>query len=65
MAMITRFKSGDVIFNVSHSVGKFGRNLKGDVQLVQFLLNKIIEGSSQKAVSKMTGRKKVFRHPSC
>jgi hypothetical protein len=43
MAMITRTRDGEVIFNVSHSVGRFGRNRTGDVQLIQFLLNKIID----------------------
>jgi hypothetical protein len=43
MAAITRFKDGTVIFNVDHSVGKFGRNRRIDVQLVQFLLNKLIQ----------------------
>jgi hypothetical protein len=43
MAAITRFKDGTVIFNVDHSVGKFGRNRRTDVQLVQFLLNKLIQ----------------------
>ena len=43
MAKVTRFELGDVIFNVDHSVGRFGRNLFGDVQLVQFLLNRAFE----------------------
>jgi hypothetical protein len=43
MAAITRFETGSVIFNVDHSVGKFGRNRTTDVQLVQVLLNKLIQ----------------------
>ena len=42
MAKITQFPEGIVIYNVDHSVGKFGRNHKSDVQLVQVLLNALI-----------------------
>jgi len=43
MAKITQFSNGTIIYNVDHSVGKFGRNHKSDVQLVQMLLNALIE----------------------
>jgi hypothetical protein len=43
MPSISRLKSGDVILNVDHSVGKFGRNRMADVQLVQLLLNLLID----------------------
>jgi hypothetical protein len=39
MAKLTRLADGGLIFNVDHSVGRSGRNLKVDVQLVQVLLN--------------------------
>ena len=42
MAKITQFSDGSVIYNVDDSVGKFGRNHKSDVQLVQLLLNAFI-----------------------
>jgi hypothetical protein len=42
MATLTRHPNGDVIFNVDHSVGKHGRNRLTDVQLVQYLLNRMI-----------------------
>jgi hypothetical protein len=42
MATLTRLPNGDVIFNVDHSVGKHGRNRLTDVQLVQYLLNRMI-----------------------
>jgi hypothetical protein len=39
MAKITALPGGDVIYNVSHSVGRHGRNLETDVMLVKWLLN--------------------------
>lgn len=43
MATLTLLPNGDVIFNVDHSVGKYGRNhSRADAQLVQYLLNLII-----------------------
>ena len=45
MATLTTLRNLDVIFNVDHSVGKHGRNHKGDVQLVQYLLNLVIASS--------------------
>jgi len=43
MPSITKLRSGEVILNVDHSVGRFGRNRMLDVQLVQFLLTLLIE----------------------
>jgi hypothetical protein len=43
MAKISKLRSGEVILNVDHSVGRFGRNRMVDVQLVQFLLNRLID----------------------
>jgi len=43
MPTISRLKTGEVILNVDHSVGKFGRNRRADVQLVQLLLNSVID----------------------
>ena len=43
MPTISRLKTGEVILNVDHSVGKFGRNRRTDVQLVQLLLNSLID----------------------
>ncbi len=43
MAKISKLPSGEVILNVDHSVGRFGRNRMVDVQLVQFLLNLLID----------------------
>jgi len=42
MATLTLLRNLDVIFNVDHSVGKYGRNHTADVQLVQYLLNLVI-----------------------
>jgi hypothetical protein len=42
MASVMQLRSGAVLYNVSHSVGKFGRNRKTDVQLLQVLLNALI-----------------------
>jgi hypothetical protein len=43
MPTITKLPTGEVILNVDHSVGRFGRNRRVDVQLVQFLLNLLID----------------------
>jgi hypothetical protein len=43
MPSITKLRSGEVIFNVDHSVGRYGRNRMVDVQLVQLLLNLLID----------------------
>jgi hypothetical protein len=43
MASVTQLRSGAVLYNVTHSVGRFGRNRKTDVQLVQVLLNALIK----------------------
>jgi hypothetical protein len=47
MAKVTQLRDSvynvEIIYNVDHSVGKFGRNRKADVQLVQVLLNALIE----------------------
>jgi hypothetical protein len=43
MPSITKLPTGEVILNVDHSVGRYGRNRMVDVQLVQFLLNQLIE----------------------
>jgi hypothetical protein len=43
MPTITKLPTGEVILNVDHSVGRFGRNRRIDVQLVQFLLNLLID----------------------
>ena len=43
MPTITKLPTGEVILNVDHSVGRYGRNRMVDVQLVQFLLNQLIE----------------------
>lgn len=43
MPSITKLPTDEVILNVDHSVGRFGRNRMVDVQLVQFLLNQLIE----------------------
>jgi hypothetical protein len=42
MARLTELKTGQIFYNVDHSVGKFGRNRFTDVQLVQWLLNLVI-----------------------
>jgi hypothetical protein len=43
MATLTLLRNLDVIYNVDHSVGKYGRNHnKADVQLVQYLVNLVI-----------------------
>jgi hypothetical protein len=42
MARLTELKTGQIFYNVDHSVGKLGRNRFTDVQLVQWLLNLII-----------------------
>jgi len=47
MAKVTQLRDTvydvEIIYNVDHSVGKFGRNRTADVQLVQILLNALIE----------------------
>jgi hypothetical protein len=47
MAKVTQLRDTvynvEIIYNVDHSVGKFGRNRTADVQLVQILLNAPIE----------------------
>jgi hypothetical protein len=43
MPTITKLPTGEIILNVDHSVGRYGRNRMVDVQLVQFLLNSLIE----------------------
>ncbi len=43
MPSITKLPTGEVILNVDHSVGRYGRNRMVDVQLVQLLLNLLIE----------------------
>jgi len=43
MANLTQLRSGAVLYNVDHSVGRFGRNRMTDVQLVQVLLNALIK----------------------
>jgi hypothetical protein len=55
MAKITALPSGGVIYNVSHSVGRHGRNLEIDVMPVKWLLNDLIlwlmPPTSNKAIS--------------
>jgi hypothetical protein len=51
MAKVTQLRDGiydvEIIYNVDHSVGKFGRNRMTDVQLVQVLLNALIETTAR------------------